>query len=71
MEAKRELPTLEELLRRRGISKNPQFDDYQDFIEDAEGKGIKPRLFGFNRVPAEGSMHLALGRTVSVKNFRY
>jgi hypothetical protein len=71
MEIERELPTLEELLLRRGIAKSEDFGDYQDFIESAEQNDVRPRLFGFSRVLPEGSMHLALGRTMSARKFRY
>jgi hypothetical protein len=83
MEAKRDQDTsekssevrsatrLERLLERRGIVKNEEFGDYQDYIEEAERGGLKSRVIASSRVVSEGSMHLALGRTVSTKKFRY
>lgn len=63
-----DLPTLEELMRRRGIIKGPDFDDYQAYIEERE-KELKPDLLGFNQIFPRGSMHLALGRRQSTKDF--
>lgn len=63
------LPSLEELLRRRGITKSEEFDDYQDYIEEQENAGVRPRLLGLRRIHTHGSMHLALGRVQSVRRF--
>jgi hypothetical protein len=63
------LPTLEELLERRGIRKSAKFDDYQDYIEQEQRRGVRPGLINLPRIHVHGSMHLALGRIQSVKRF--
>ena len=63
------LPSLEELLRRRGIEKSKDFDDYQDYVEEQEDAGVRPKLLNLRRIHTHGSMHLALGRIQSVRNF--
>ncbi|ACB28396.1 hypothetical protein Mrad2831_6482 (plasmid) [Methylobacterium radiotolerans JCM 2831] len=60
-------PSLDELLAKHGASKGDTFNDYQDYILEKEKK-IKPKLFGRGLL-VEGSMHLALGRIMSVKKF--
>lgn len=65
----RELPSLEELLDRRGIHKSTGFDDYQDFIKTQQQAGVAPRLIKFPRIFPQGSMHLALGRISTTKRF--
>lgn len=58
-----ELPTLEELLERRGVVKGEGFGDYQDYIESQE-KTLRPSLLGFSDIYPEGSMHLAMKRII-------
>lgn len=62
-------PSLTELLERRGITKNKDFGDYQDYIERKETEGLLPRVLNLVRVPVEGSMHLATGKVQQVRNF--
>ena len=62
-------PELSELLERRGVRKSKKFDDYQDYIEDRQRSGIRPKLINFPRIYSQGSMHLALGRVLSLSNF--
>ena len=64
----REVPSLRELLLRRGIQPSQGFADYQDYIEQRQQEGCRPRLL---RLPGlfAGDIHLALGRTTSVKCF--
>lgn len=61
-----ELPTLEELLEKRGVVKGNDFGDYQDYIESQEKK-LRPSLLGFSGIYPEGSMHLAMGRIISTR----
>ena len=63
------VPTLEELLAARGIHKNACFDDYQDYIVASQAQGARVQLVQHPRIHPHGSMHLALGRTTSVKRF--
>lgn len=63
------LPTLEQLLERRGVRKNQDFDDYQDYILARE-KHLSPTLCNTNSI-FSGSMHLAMGRIMSVRRFKY
>lgn len=65
----RALPSLGELLERRGIYKSEQFGDYQDYIEDQQREGCDAQLVKLPRIYSQGSMHLALGRIQSVKEF--
>lgn len=60
-------PSLEALLEKRGVKKDSTFHDYQDYILQREAE-LKPRLFR-RGILSEGSMHLALNRIISVKNF--
>ena len=62
-------PTLEVLLDRRGIRKSDGFDDYQDYIEESQRRGVLARIIGLSRIFPQGSMHLALGRVVSTARF--
>lgn len=66
---KKDIPTLDELLERRGINKNEKFGDYQDYIEESQKRGVVAALLKFPRIYSQGSMHLALGRVQSVKHF--
>lgn len=63
------LPTLEQLLERRGVRKNQDFGDYQDYILARE-KTLTPTLSGANRF-FSGSMHLAMRRIMSLRRFKY
>ncbi|MBF0342053.1 MAG: hypothetical protein HQL95_13980 [Magnetococcales bacterium] len=63
------LPTLEEILKRRGIVKGVDFDDYQDYIESQE-KTLRPRLLKFSGIFPEGSMHLAMGRVIPTRKLK-
>jgi hypothetical protein len=61
--------TLEAFLEKRGIKPDVKFGDYQNYIE--EQQELRPtRLVRGDAVPAEGSIHLALGRRRSVASRR-
>lgn len=60
-------PTLEMYLERRGIRPNSTFGDYQDYIEEQQKK-LPTKLVRPEAVPVEGSIHLALGRILRVKD---
>ncbi|MEO5346337.1 MAG: hypothetical protein H7834_08170 [Magnetococcus sp. YQC-9] len=64
-----ELPTLEEILEKRGFVKSVGFNDYQDYIEANEQK-FRPALLNLPGIFTEGSMHLALGRIIPTKKLK-
>ncbi|MBF0164256.1 MAG: hypothetical protein HQL97_05085 [Magnetococcales bacterium] len=58
-----ELPSLEQILEKRGFVKSAEFNDYQDHIEANEQK-FRPARLNLPGIHVEGSMHLALGRII-------
>lgn len=53
--------TLEAFLEKRGIKPDAKFGDYQNYIEEQQ-EILPTRIVRGDAVPAEGSIHLALGR---------
>ncbi len=64
-----EVNKLDEYLRGRGIVPDSKFADYQDYIEDQQLKVPTEVVYG-DRVPVEGSVHLAMGRVISTQSKR-
>lgn len=64
----KELPSLKALLERRGIKADTKYNDYQSYI-DQKSKDLPAEKISNGRVVASGSMHVALGRLISTKDF--